>query len=93
MQTEAQYIEKIAALEQVNRELLESKNYYKDYSDQLHRIIQNFKRNRFGKRSGAYHHPDQTLFDFINELEPAKEPKQETVKKNRFYNLVSNRVS
>ena len=27
MQTEAQYIEKIAALEQVNRELLESKNY------------------------------------------------------------------
>ena len=79
MQTEAQYIEKIAALEQVNRELLESKNYYKNYSDQLHRIIQNFKRNRFGKRSEAYHHPDQTLFDFINELEPAKEPKQETI--------------
>jgi transposase len=79
MTIEVQYIEKIADLEQENKKLLESKLYYKNYSDQLHQIIQDFRRHRFGKRSEAYHHPDQQQFDFLEAIEPAKVAETEIV--------------
>ena len=72
MTIEAQYIEKIANLEQENKKLLESNRYYKNHIDQLNQIIQDFKRHRFGKRTEAYHHPDQQQFYFLQDIEPAK---------------------
>ena len=75
----AQFIEKIANLEQENKKLLEPNRYDKNYSDQLHQIIQDFKRHRFGNRSESYHHLDQQQFDFLPDIEPAKVAKTESI--------------
>ena len=42
-------------------------------------IINDLKRYRFGKRSEAYHHPDQQQFDFLQDVEPAKVIEAESV--------------
>jgi transposase len=72
MAAQAQYIERIKSLEQDNQALLESNDYYKNHIDQLNQMIHDLKRHRFGKRSEAYHHPDQKQFDFLQDAEPAK---------------------
>jgi len=72
MTAQAQTTEEMASLIKETQLLLESSRYYKNHIDQLNQMIHNLKCHRFGKRSEAYHHPDQQQFDFLQDVEPAK---------------------
>ena len=47
MAAQAQYIERIKSLEQVNQALLESNDYYKNSIDQFNQMIHAFKTPPF----------------------------------------------
>ena len=79
MQAQIQAIKENAALKKENQLLLESNRYYKNHIDQLNQMIHDLKRHRFGKRTEAYHHPDQQQFDFLQDVEPAKVIETESV--------------